>query len=59
MTPRVELCPFCRRGVKVEATYMLKGTTIEKDCSYCGRCGRNWPTQPPKDYKLAQSGERD
>lgn len=54
-----ERCPFCRRGRKVEATYVLKDTTIEKDCSYCGFCGRNWKPDPQRDVKRAASGERD
>jgi hypothetical protein len=61
----VDKCPFCKRGQKVPCTYTLAGSSVEKDCSYCGFCGRNWPAPlrdvkaAERDVKMAQAGERD
>jgi hypothetical protein len=52
-----EVCPHCRKGKKVEATYCLPGTTEERDCSYCGRCGKNWPEKPQRDFRKAAAND--
>jgi hypothetical protein len=36
-----ELCPFCGRGRKIDATFTLN--EITRPDPYCNSCGKNWP----------------
>lgn len=49
-TARVELsrCPWCgARGVKQFDPIVLDG--VPTDRPYCGKCGRNYPSDPPPE----------
>lgn len=47
--PVPSVCPFCKaRGVMQFEPLVVDG--IPRDVPYCGKCGRNYPTEkPPAD----------